>query len=241
VTTTLLMLPGHMCDRRLWQWVEPTLSAAGYGVAHADITGHDSIAGIAAALLAAAPPRFVAIGLSMGGIVAFELMRQAPGRIEGLILCDTNPAGETPEREIMRHKQQDSVRHGQLSTVVKDELKPAYLAPHNRERSDLLDVTYRMAMELGPDVFLRQSQALLARLDSTSMLRQIACPTLVLCGAEDPVCPPRLHRGMALAIPGAALKLINGAGHLPPLEQPALFAAAILQWLSNLAAGQQQT
>lgn len=230
-----------MCDQRLWQWVEPAFTGAGYDVVHADITRHDSVTGIAAAVLAAAPPRLVAIGLSMGGIIAFELMRQAAGKIDGLILCDTNPAAESAERATMRRSQQDAVSQGQLRGVVKDELKPTYLAPQNRGRSDLLNLTYAMAMELGPDVFMRQSEALLDRPDSGALLGQIDCPTLVLCGADDPVCPPAVHADMASAISGAKLELLDGAGHLPPLEQPNLFAATILDWLSNVGVEQQQT
>jgi pimeloyl-ACP methyl ester carboxylesterase len=231
VTLPLLMLPGHMCDARLWSMVAPALTAARRELHYADITTASSIEGIASAVLASAPDHFVAVGLSMGGIVAFELLRQQPERIRAMVLCDTNPAAETAAKAAMRRAQQQHVREGALADVVRDELKPAYLAAANRERKDLLDLTFTMAMDLGPDVFLSQSEALLQRPDSWPLLPAIACPTLLLCGAEDAVCTPALHRAMTDAIPSSRLSLVPDAGHLPPLEQPETFASLLLEWL----------
>lgn len=234
MSVPFLMLPGHMCDRRLWSLVEPDLLTSGRQVHHADMTGDDSIAGLASAILSAAPARFIAVGLSMGGIVAFELLRQQPSRVAALVLSDTNPAPEPSERAAVRRAQQASVRDGNLADVVCNELKPACVAPFNRDRRDILDLAFDMALELGPDVFLRQSEALITRADSRLTLAEIDCPTLVLCGSEDSVCPPAWHRDMARAIPRAKLQLIAGSGHLPPLEQPKHFSAAILNWLDSL-------
>jgi len=201
------------------------------------MAGNGSVAAIASTILSNSPELFIAVGLSMGGIVAFELMRQQPSQIAALILSDTNPAPESPERAEARRGQQAKVRAGNLADVVRDELKPAYLAPANRGRRDILDLTFEMALELGPGVFLQQSEALITRPDSRPTLQEIACPSLVLCGAEDPVCPPDWHRDMADAIPRAELQLIEGAGHLPPLEQPQRFSAAVLNWLNTLEKG----
>jgi pimeloyl-ACP methyl ester carboxylesterase len=223
-----------MCDRRMWSQVEPQLTASGRPVFHADLTGASSISGIAQAILTKAPPHFIPVGLSMGGIVAFELFRQAPERLSAMVLSDTNAAPETPERETMRRAQQEQVRAGCLAEVVREELKPAYFAKANAGRSDILDLTLNMALDLGADVFLSQTEALIGRADSRPDLGRIGCPALLLCGAEDPVCPPDLHRAMADAMPHAGLRLIDGAGHLPPLEQPERFAAALLSWLNTL-------
>jgi pimeloyl-ACP methyl ester carboxylesterase len=220
-----------MCDRRLWSFVEADLVASGRRLVQADLSGADTIAGIGTTVLANAPEKFIAVGLSMGGIVAFELMRQQPSRVAALILCDTNPAPEQPERAEARRAQQRAVENGRLRDVIRDELKPAYLAPSNRHRRDILDVAFDMAMDLGPEVFLRQSRALLTRPDSRPDLAAIGCPSLILCGAEDPVCPPAWHLDMADAIPGAELQLIDGAGHLPPLEQPTSFSKSIVNWV----------
>jgi pimeloyl-ACP methyl ester carboxylesterase len=230
---TLLMLPGHMCDARLWAGVAPALEAANYRVINAELTTADTVESLAADVLAEAPDSFTAVGLSMGGIVALELFRQQPYRLQGLVLCDTNAAPELPDRATMRRAQQAKVRAGELAEVVREELKPNYLAAANQGRQDLLDLTLTMAMDLGDGVFLRQSEGLLHRPDARPLLPTITCPTLLLCGEEDSLCPPALHRAMAEAIPGSTFTTINTAGHLPPLEQPAAFATALLDWLSQ--------
>jgi pimeloyl-ACP methyl ester carboxylesterase len=224
-----------MCDARLWSTVAPAFSGAGFDVLTPDLTGSSSIESIGADVLSSAPPSFVAVGLSMGGIVAFELLRQQPERVSALVLCDTNAAPESAERAVMRRAQQQQVQGGALATVVREELKPAYLAASNRQRDDLLDLTFNMAMDLGPEAFLRQSEALLHRPDSRPLLPVIACPTLLLCGAEDVVCTPALHQQMADAIPFSRLCIVPGAGHLPPLEQPELFSNLLLEWLALAA------
>jgi pimeloyl-ACP methyl ester carboxylesterase len=229
----LLMLPGHMCDRRLWSYVEPDLGSD-REVFHADLSGHNSVEGLASAILSQAPQSFVAVGLSMGGIIAFEIVRQEPSRVVALIVSDTNAAPEPASRASARRAQQAKVQEGRLGEVVRDELKPAYLAPQNRDRRDILDLTFEMAVQLGPEVFMHQSEALITRPDSTPTLPRIACPALVLCGTEDPVCPPAWHEFIAGAIPRAELHLIEAAGHLPPLEQPARFSKRVLSWLQEL-------
>jgi pimeloyl-ACP methyl ester carboxylesterase len=233
------MLPGHMCDARLWSLVASPLEDAGHQIVHADLTCGSSMAEIADSVLASAPPLFVAVGLSMGGIVAFEILRQQPHRVSALVLCDTNPAAESRERASMRCEQQRLVRDGALAHVVRNDLKPAYLAAENNARHDLLDQVFAMAMDLGSEAFLRQSEALLHRADSWSVLPTIACPTLLLCGAEDIVCTPALHRQMADSIPSSQLHLVEGAGHLPPLEQPSLFADHLIEWLPTAASERQ--
>jgi pimeloyl-ACP methyl ester carboxylesterase len=232
MTAALLMLPGHMCDRRLWSLVEPDFHKAGFEVFHGDMSGHISVETMASAILSEAPQSFVAVGLSMGGIIALEIVRQEPSRMAALIISDSNAAPELPSRAAARRAQQIKVRNGRLAEVIRDELKPTYLAPANRERRDILDLTFDMAMQLGSEVFLRQSEALITRPDSRPTLPRLDCPSLVLCGAEDPVCPPASHRAMADAIPRAELDIIEGAGHLPPLEQPKRFSARVLNWLN---------
>lgn len=220
-----LMLPGHMCDARLW-----SLAAMDGDCVDGDLTRDDSIAAMAQRVLAAAPTRFVAIGFSMGGIVALEIARVAPDRLAGVVLSDTNAGADLPERSAARLAQQAEVRGGGLRRVVGEELKPAYLAPENCARQDILDLVMAMAVDLGADVFARQSEALRLRPDATAVLPGIACPVLVLCGADDPLCPPAWHREMAATIPHARLAVVAGAGHLLPLEQPDAFAALIDTW-----------
>jgi len=227
--TPLVLLPGMMCDSRLFG---PQIAAlSGKVPLHlAPITAHDNMQELAAGILVTAPPRFALAGLSMGGIVAMEMVRQAPDRIERLALLDTNPRAELAEVGARRKPQIDRVRAGGLKEVMRDELKPNYLAD-GPLRQNVLDLCMTMALDLGSDVFERQSTALRTRPDQQETLTSVVCPTLILVGAEDRLCPPDRHELMHRLISGSALKIIDGAGHLPTLEQPDAVTAAFKTWL----------
>ena len=225
----LLLLPGMMCDARLF-WPQVAAFSTDKAVHCAPIGGHDTIEALAAEVLGHAPSRFALLGLSMGGIVAMEVMRQAPERVTRLALLDTNHRAETPERAAAREPQIETVRAGGLRDVMRDEMKPHYLAD-GPYRGAILDLCMAMAEALGEDAFERQSRALQARPDQTETLRGVEVPTLVLCGREDGLCSVSRHEEMAGLVPGAALEVIEGAGHLPVLERPEETNAAIGRWL----------
>ncbi len=231
-STNLLLLPGMMCGQGLWQAQEQCLGAD-YHIHHGDITSDDSVAAIATRVLQQAPDTFALAGLSMGGIVAMEMWRQAPERIERMALLDTNFRPDTEERQAIRDRQVIEVRQGELGVILKDELKPNYLAACHRNNTALLDDVLYMGMALGEGVFERQSLALRNRPDSTATLKNITCPTLVLCGDEDGLCSPQLHREMAASIPGANLEIIPQCGHLSTMEQPQAVNEALRQWLQQ--------
>jgi len=222
-----------MCDARLWSGLSLPFEAIDI-----DLGEQSSVQSMADAALAAAPSSFVAMGFSMGGIVALHLARTAGPRLKGLILVDTNPGADTPERQLMRERQQQAVQRGRLAQVVREELKPNYLAGANRDRADLLDRTLQMALACGPAAFLAQAEALKTRPDAWDVLPVLNVPVLVLCGAEDELCPPDLHARIAQACPRAELTVIDGAGHLLPLEQPAAMSRAIEDWASNTLSGE---
>jgi pimeloyl-ACP methyl ester carboxylesterase len=218
-----------MCDGRLWGPQIATLS--GRRTIHlAEIAGADTMEALAAAVLRDAPPRFALAGLSMGGIVAMEVLRQAPGRVERLALLDTNPLPEVEEVKAVRRDRMARVEAGHLPEIVREEMKPLYLAD---PRQDVLDLCYDMALRLGPDVFLRQCRALMDRPDQTDTLRAYRGPALVLHGAEDRLVAPDRARLMAGLMPQARLDWIAGAGHLPTLEQPEATTAALRRWLED--------
>lgn len=226
----LLFLPGMMCDARLFA---PQIAAqsATRAVMVAPLTGADTMGALAAGVLAQAPPRFALAGLSMGEIVAMEMICQAPERITRLALLDTNPLPDPPEKAPLRHDQVDRVRAGGLRAIMREEMKPNYLSDGPRTGA-ILDLCMAMAEALGPEVFARQSRAIETRPDQTETLRRVAVPALVLCGKADQLCPPARHRYMADLIPGATLYIIPGAGHLPTLEQPDLTGGALATWLA---------
>lgn len=225
----LVLLPGMMCDARLFAPQIAALSTT-RAIHVAPLTDHDTTAALAADILAHAPPRFALAGLSMGGIVAMEIMALAPDRVDRLALLDTNPRAELPHVQARRAPQIAAAQRGDLLRVMRDEMKPNYLAPGPAQAA-ILDLCMDMALALGPQVFIRQSRALRDRPDRRDTLRGISIPTLLLCGADDRLCPVARHAEMQALIPHARLAVIAGAGHLPVLEQPAATTAALAAWL----------
>lgn len=230
-TLPLLLLPGLMCDARLF---EPQITAfsAERAVQVGCLTTADSIESMAADVLRSAPRQFALAGLSMGGIVAMEMIRQAPSRIMKLALLDTNPLAESAEVATVRAKQIDRVVNGDLVSVMRDELKPNYLA-NGPARARVLDLCMAMANDLGPAVFERQARALMTRPDQTRTLSSVDVPALVLMGESDTLCPLERHQLMHSLIPSSRLATVAGAGHMPTLEQPDITNGEIRQWLHS--------
>ena len=227
----LVLLPGMMCDARLFGPQIAELSAD-TAVMVAPITQGERVEEIAFHLLDQLPHRFALAGLSMGGIVAMEILRRAPDRVSRIALLDTNPLAETPQVAAAREPQIVAVRAGRMQDVMRDEMKPNYLAP-GPHRGDVLDLVMDMAEALGPEVFVRQSRALQRRPDQQTTLRKCRAPALVLCGAHDTLCPVKRHEFMAELIPNATLRVMEHSGHLPTLEQPAETTRALREWLEQ--------
>ncbi|MEM9577048.1 MAG: alpha/beta fold hydrolase [Pseudomonadota bacterium] len=227
----LVLLPGMMCDARLFGPQIAELSAD-MAITVAPITQGERIEEIASGLLDLLPQRFALAGLSMGGIVAMEILRRAPDRITRIALMDTNPLAETPQKAADREPQIVAARAGRMLDVIRDEMKPNYLAPGDHQTA-VLDLVMDMADALGPEVFVRQSRALQRRPDQQTTLRKCKLPALVLCGAHDALCPVKRHEFMAELIPNATLKVLDRSGHLPPLEQPAETTRALREWMAQ--------
>lgn len=228
---TLLLLPGLLTDARLWQHQINALADSAHCVV-GDLTGANSIAGLANEVLRQVPTeRFAVAGLSMGGYVALELMRQTPERVTGLALLDTSPYADTPEATANRRKlmhQANSDFDGVIETLLPKLIHFSHV--HDRRVMDTIET---MAKALGADVFLRQQEAIIARKDRSSELKNISCPTLVLCGNEDAITPVAVHRDMHNAIKHSRLEIIPTCGHLSALEQPAHVSEALTHWLSQ--------
>lgn len=222
----IVMLPGMMLDERVYAEQVRQLSPF-TRVIIGNITSAPTIQDLAEDVLHAAPPQFAMAGLSMGGIVALEIWRRAPQRVTHLALIDTTPYADRPERQEIRFEQIAAVDAGNLRQVLTQSMKPLYLARKNRESADLLNQILEMGIDLGPDVFRRQSMALAHRADSTATIATIDCPSLVLCGREDALCPVEFHRTMADAIPRADLVILAECGHLAVMEEPNAVASAL--------------
>jgi pimeloyl-ACP methyl ester carboxylesterase len=181
-------------------------------------------------VLARAPSgRFALAGLSMGGYCALEIVRQAPERVAALALLDTSARPDTPEGTTNRRRLVKLAEHD-FDRVV-DELLPKLVAPAHLADPAIAGVVRAMARAFDPTSFARQQEAIISRADSRPLLPTIACPTLVLCGREDALTPPAVHEEMAAAIPRARLVLVDGSGHLSPLERPEAVTAALAAWL----------
>ena len=227
----IVFLPGMMCDARLFGPQVAALSAD-HAVMVAPITQGERIEEIASGLLDVLPRRFALAGLSMGGIVAMELLRRAPDRITRLALMSTNPLAEQPEVAAAREPQIVKVRAGKLIDVMRDEMKPNYLAP-GPFQAEILDLVMEMASHLGPEVFIRQSRALQRRRDQQKVLMDCRVPTLILCGAHDRLCPVKRHQFMDELITTSELVVLPDAGHLPTLEQSDQVTDHLRLWMAR--------
>ena len=231
--TPLLLLPGSLCDATLFQ-AQLDYFSTQYEISVADISASNSIETIAAKILTMFPGTLALAGLSMGGIIAFELVRQAPKRVERLALLDTNYRAETTEGVVRRNREVEAVRQGgeqALLALIEDIYYPRYVAPLRLSDQALKTVVVNMARNAGVPSFFNQWQALAQRADYTELLSRISCPTLVLCGEDDTMCSSALHRTMVTEIPGAELEVIPNCGHLSTLEAPEAVNQALARWL----------
>ena len=228
--TPLVLIPGMMCDARMWGGIPAALHPR--LIAHYLPVGADSMAELARDFLKDAPPRFALAGLSMGGILAMEVLAQASDRVERLALLDTNPRAELPEVRANREPQIARALSGGLARVMRDEMKPNYLAKGPGKKT-VLDLCLDMALALGPEVFVRQSRALRDRSDRQAALAAFKGPALVLMGAEDRLCPIDRHQLIHDLMPQSRLVIVEGAGHLPTLERPIETTAALRRWLEE--------
>jgi pimeloyl-ACP methyl ester carboxylesterase len=225
----IVLVPGLNCSARLYGEQIPTLWRFG-PVFVADHTRDTEIAAIAGRILAAAPPLFALVGLSMGGYIAFEIMRQAPQRVAKLALLDTGARPETEEKTARRQAPMAAARTGNLLTVA-DESFVFFVHPVRHGDVALRDVVRAMAEDTGAQAYLRQQQAIMSRTDSRLSLSAIQCPTLVLVGAQDQGTPPELAHEIAGGIAGAYLVVVPECGHLSTIERPQAVTEALVAWM----------
>jgi pimeloyl-ACP methyl ester carboxylesterase len=231
----LLLVPGLLCDSLLWEaQIEALKGHAACWVA--DHTRSDTLAGVASDVLRDAPfERFALAGLSMGGYVALEIVRQAAQRVERLALLDTSARADTPEQRERREGLISLAQRGRFVGVTQA-LLPLLVHRARLGDDELVSTVKKMAANTGQKAFVRQERAIMSRSDSLPLLPSIACPTLVLCGRQDALTPLERHEEMARSIPGASLKVIEDCGHLSTLERPAEVSAALLRWLAGRGA-----
>jgi pimeloyl-ACP methyl ester carboxylesterase len=227
----IVLVAGLNCSARLYADQIPVLWQFG-PVVVADHRRDDSMAAMARRILAAAPPRFALAGLSMGGYIAFEILRQAPERVARLALLDTGARAETPERTEQRKPLIALARSGRFAEIFESQY-PTLVHRSRHSDAALMAAVRTMNQETGPEAYLRQQAAIMSRPDSRPGLAAIACPTLVLVGDSDEPTPPELAREMAAAIPGAKLVVVPECGHLSTMERPQAVNKALLEWMGE--------
>lgn len=226
----LVLLPGSLCDERVFA---PQLAAFEGLVPTvvADLTMRRTFTQMAADILATAPPKFAVVGLSMGGIVAVELLRQAPERVVGLALADTNISAAREDQIVERSAWSVRAEQGELMTIVRESL----LEPMTLRHGPLDDVVLDMARSVGPEGFVRQNEALIHRADLRPCLPEVRVPTLVVTGDSDRVCPMAGHLEYADLVAGSELVVIPDCGHLSTLDRPEVVSKLLMDWLRRLA------
>jgi pimeloyl-ACP methyl ester carboxylesterase len=227
----VVLVPGLNCSARLYAEQVPALWHFG-PVAIADHRRDDSMAAVARRILANAPPRFALAGLSMGGYIAFEIIRQAADRVAKLALLDTGARAEAPERTEARRPLIAMARQGRIAEITDDQFP---LLVHRKRHSDqaLKAVVHAMNQETGAEAYVRQQEAIMSRPDSRPGLGAINCPTLVLVGDDDQLTPPELAREMASGIRGSRLVIVPESGHLSTIEQPQAVTKALVEWMQS--------
>jgi pimeloyl-ACP methyl ester carboxylesterase len=198
----------------------------------ADLSACASVAEMAEKVLEGAPESFALAGFSLGGCVALEIAALAPRRVSGLALLSTRAAGILPPVRAHYEASIAGIEAGGLDAYLAAAF-PRYVAPGRAHDETLRRTFFDMGRSLGADVAVRQMRALLDYSGFHGDLRDVACPTVLICGSEDQRTPVAIHREMARQIRGARLAVIAGSGHFTPLEEPAAVARALLAWLAG--------
>lgn len=230
----LVLIPGLAGDATMWQAQLPALPSALRPVvaaAHAQPTAQ-RIEDMAALLLAEHAGPLLLCGASMGGMVAMEAVRQAPGRVVGLALLGTTARPETPEMRALREAAMELFAQGRAREVIEPNVAFAF-HPANAARVELVQAYLDFVLGAGAEQLVRQNRAVIHRPDARVHLPQVACPTLVVCGAADQLTPPECSAEIAALVPGAEHHLLPDSGHMLTMEQPEVVTRLLVQWLAR--------
>jgi pimeloyl-ACP methyl ester carboxylesterase len=226
----LILIPGLLCTKELWRHQIDNLSDLA-DITVPDTTRRHEIPWIAQDILKYAPTEFALAGLSMGGYIAFEILRQEPRRVRRLALLDTNARADLPEQQAARRVTMQQVEKGEFRGVT-GQLIPKLLHPDHLNDRTLTDLIKSMALEVGKDGYLRQQTAIIGRPDNRPLLKTIEVSTLVLVGRQDALTPPKVAEEIANGIENSELVIIEECGHLSTLEKPAEVTGHMRRWLT---------
>lgn len=231
--TPVVFLPALLCNAGLFiHQIKTMESECDFYVP--DLGLDENVSDAAARVLKRAPERFVLGGISMGGYVALEIMRQAPERVRGLILADTNAHADPEAAREKRLKAIETAREKGIEPLIKPTLLDI-IAPEHRSNDVTRHILERMAELTGVDKYVNEQKTIMSRPDSTASIGKIDCLVLVVGGEKDALSPPDALDAMTRLIPRAAHVVIKNAAHLPPLENPAAFTAALRAFIEKIS------
>ena len=231
---TLVLIPGTLCDVSLFENQQIGISDL-VNCQAVDCSRCDNLVDMATLILSEIQGDFALLGFSYGGIIAFEMMRQAPQRVTKLILLNTNYKAPSEATIASQQKYLKMVKAGDFRKITTDFTKESMLHPNHSKNIEIREQVLRMALNVGELGFINQVKSQLNRPDSTDDLPKINCPTLIITGREDRICPPVLHEEMAQLIPNSTLIIIEECGHLTTLEQPEIVNEVIRKWWLNVS------
>ncbi|WP_409202839.1 alpha/beta fold hydrolase [Vibrio sp. SS-MA-C1-2] len=228
----LLLLPGLLCNESLF---EPIYKELPEGVAPycVRLKAANTMQEMAKEVLDKAPEQFLLGGLSMGGILAFEVYRQAPERVLGLVLMDTNSADEVQAVTDKRNILVNQAKAGEFDNITPDILMPVLIHPSRLVETNLTDRVTAMATDIGLTHFIAHAEAIGTRADSRPLLSKITVPTLVMTGSDDLLCPMVNHTLINDTISESELHVIDGCGHLSTMEKPQQVGSILSHWLTS--------
>ncbi len=229
--TPVVLVPGLLCTAEVFGPQIPALWPYGPITIASTLSG-DTIADMARAILATAPPRFALAGISMGGYISLEIMRQAPERVIKLALLDTSARPDTPEQTNERRAFVARARAGEFEALLSQSL-PFILHPSRLDDPAMVALNVRMGRTVGVEAMARQQEAIIGRADSRPALGAISVPTLVMVGDSDRLAPPDRAQEIAAGIPGARLIIIPECGHAAPTERPDIVNRALVEWMEG--------
>lgn len=229
----LILLPGLACDHRLWEAQLPVLPPALQPVVTTVHARHDTIESMASALLAEHVGQLVLCGASMGGMIAMEAVRQAPGRIAGLALLGTTPRAETADMRDLRSAAIELFERGDVRDVIEPNVAFAFHPAQATEQA-MVERYLDMVLEAGAAQLICQNRAVMQRPDATRHLATVRCPVMVMYGDGDCLTPPECSLEIASLLPRADLIRVPACGHMLTMEKPAFVNAALLRWLQKI-------
>ena len=226
----LVLLPGTLCDARVFGPLQECLAHLDTHVVLTPQAG--SMREAAEQVLARAPERFALLGFSLGGMVAMETALCAPERVRGLALVSTSPLPVPADRHGARRAEVEQARNIGITQFLREQMWPHYCG--SAERAAMLPLLEAMAESMGHAAFGQQTEMALSRGDYRSRLAAVACPTLVLAGAEDRICPPATQRELAAALRHCRCVMLPTVGHFALLESSDEVAVAVAAWFHTV-------